>query len=90
MNSWKMRMPGHGIAIALVALVLVLGAVPAQASEADLVLPDMSQVTFLGGISGTTLLMGGLFVCLLGLLFGLVMYMQLKNLPVHRSMREIS
>jgi K(+)-stimulated pyrophosphate-energized sodium pump len=34
--------------------------------------------------------MGGLAVCALGLLFGLVMYSQLKRLPVHESMREIS
>jgi K(+)-stimulated pyrophosphate-energized sodium pump len=59
-------------------------------TEANLVLPDLRQVTFLGGISGQTLLIWGLFVCVLGMLFGLVIYVQLKNLPVHRSMREIS
>ena len=58
-------------------------------SEADLVLPDLGSVQFLG-MGGDRLLMGGLLVCVLGLLFGLVMYMQLKNLPVHRAMREIS
>ncbi|HEY5611030.1 MAG TPA: sodium-translocating pyrophosphatase [Thermoanaerobaculia bacterium] len=62
---------------------------PAVASEADLVLPDLTQVSFFG-MSGWSLLVGGLFVCLLGLLFGLVIYVQLKNLPVHESMREIS
>ncbi|HEV7922897.1 MAG TPA: sodium-translocating pyrophosphatase [Thermoanaerobaculia bacterium] len=59
-------------------------------TEASLVLPDLRQVTFLGGISGQTLLIWGLLVCVLGMLFGLVIYVQLKNLPVHRSMREIS
>ena len=39
---------------------------------------------------GHTLLLGGILVCVLGLLFGLVNYTQLKNLPVHQSMREIS
>ncbi len=58
-------------------------------TEASLVLPDLSKVSF-RGVSGPTLLIGGLFVCLLGGLFGLVMYVQLRNLPVHRSMREIS
>jgi K(+)-stimulated pyrophosphate-energized sodium pump len=58
-------------------------------SEADLVLPDLGSVNFLG-MSGDRLLMGGLVVCVFGLLFGLVMYMQLKKLPVHRSMLEIS
>ena len=58
-------------------------------SEADLILPDLGSVQFLG-MGGDRLLMGGLVVCVLGLLFGLMMYMQLKNLPVHRAMREIS
>jgi len=53
------------------------------------VLPDLSQVSF-GGINARTLLFVGLGVCLLGLLFGLVIYIELKKLPVHRSMREIS
>src|SRR6185437_4234589 len=47
------------------------------------------QATFLGGIDGRTLLMAGLLVCALGLGFGLQIY-QLKNLPVHSSMREVS
>ncbi|HET7437494.1 MAG TPA: sodium-translocating pyrophosphatase [Thermoanaerobaculia bacterium] len=64
---------------------------PAEArSEANLVLPDLGSETFLGGINGKTLLLGGLVVCVLGLLFGMAFYMQLKALPVHRSMREIS
>jgi K(+)-stimulated pyrophosphate-energized sodium pump len=57
--------------------------------EASLVLPDLGLVEF-QGINGRTLLMGGLGICLLGLVFGLVIYVQLKNLPVHRSMLEIS
>jgi K(+)-stimulated pyrophosphate-energized sodium pump len=57
--------------------------------EASLVLPDLSTVNFLG-MDGRSLLMIGLLFCAGGLLFGLVIYRQLKNLPVHRSMREIS
>jgi K(+)-stimulated pyrophosphate-energized sodium pump len=57
--------------------------------EANLRLPDLSTVDF-RGINGRTLLMGGLAVCALGLLFGLVSYGQLKRLPVHESMREVS
>ncbi|PYR36861.1 MAG: sodium-translocating pyrophosphatase, partial [Acidobacteria bacterium] len=57
--------------------------------EANLVLPDLSIVSF-GGTNGRTLLKGGLFVCALGLLFGLLTFRQLKNLPVHASMREVS
>jgi K(+)-stimulated pyrophosphate-energized sodium pump len=57
--------------------------------EANLVLPDLSSVD-VGGYNGRTLLMGGLVVSALGMLFGLMILNQLKNLPVHRSMREIS
>jgi K(+)-stimulated pyrophosphate-energized sodium pump len=57
--------------------------------EASLVLPDLSQVSF-GGINARTLLTAGLGVCLVGFLFGLVIYIELKKLPVHRSMHEIS
>jgi K(+)-stimulated pyrophosphate-energized sodium pump len=57
--------------------------------EANLVLPDLSVVSF-QGVNSRTLLTGGLAVCVLGLVFGLVIYTQLKNLPVHRSMLEIS
>ena len=58
--------------------------------EASLKLPDLSQVTFLGTIDGHKLLMIGLLFCALGLLFGLVIFTKLKNLPVHRAMLEIS
>ncbi len=67
-----------------------LAGAPTEArSEASLVLPDLGSVQFLG-MGGDRLLIGGLVVCVLGLLFGVVMYMQLKKLPVHRSMLEIS
>jgi K(+)-stimulated pyrophosphate-energized sodium pump len=59
--------------------------------EANLLLPDLSKVSFFNGsVDGHTLLLVGIGVCALGLLFGLWIYMQLKNLPVHSSMREIS
>src|SRR5688500_16681209 len=57
--------------------------------EANLVIPDLSQVSFLG-MPGSTLLMFGLLVCAAGLLFGLVIYSQLKKMPVHSSMLDIS
>jgi K(+)-stimulated pyrophosphate-energized sodium pump len=64
----------------------------ASGGEASLKLPDLSSVSFqnFGGLSGSSLLAIGLLFCACGLLFGLVIYNQLKNLPVHRSMREIS
>ncbi len=58
--------------------------------EANLKLPDLSQATFMGGTNGRTLLMVGLLVSALGLVFGLVSYTKLRNLPVHASMLEIS
>lgn len=61
-----------------------------EGGEANLKLPDLSTSTFMGGISGTTLLLIGIVVSLLGLGFGLAIFMQLKNMPVHRSMRDIS
>src|SRR5574342_451973 len=74
----------------LAALQAPAPAVQHAGGEASLVLPDLSQATFLGGIGGRALLMWGLVVCALGLLFGLAIYTQLKNLPVHKAMREIS
>jgi len=65
---------------------------PEQASgEANLKLPDLSSVSFFNGaIDGHRLLMVGILFCILGLCFGLVIYSRLKNLPVHRAMREMS
>jgi len=57
--------------------------------EANLKLPDLSQVSFLG-VDGHKLLLWGILFCLFGLAFGLTIYVRLKNLPVHRSMRDIS
>ena len=65
-------------------------AAPARAAgEANLVLPDLSVVDF-HGVNGRTLLMSGLAICALGLLFGLATFAQLKALPVHASMLEVS
>jgi K(+)-stimulated pyrophosphate-energized sodium pump len=57
--------------------------------EASLKLPDLSAVNHFG-FSGPALLMIGLLFCVGGLLFGLTIFVQLKNMPVHRSMREMS
>src|SRR5687767_5145763 len=57
--------------------------------EANLVIPDLNSVQFLG-MGGKTLLTWGLLICAAGLLFALIIYSRLKRLPVHVSMREIS
>src|SRR6202163_59977 len=86
----RTALPRRGrLMLGLMALLALLGVAPASASEADLLLPDLASQSFLG-LNGHNLLLGGLVVCALGMLFGLVMYVQLKNMPVHRSMREIS
>jgi K(+)-stimulated pyrophosphate-energized sodium pump len=61
----------------------------APGGEANLKLPNLSSVNFLG-IDGHKLLLFGILFCIFGLVFGLVIYTRLKNLPVHRAMREIS
>ena len=79
---------------ALGALLTLLSAVAASAQEnpggeAGLKVPDLSQVTFLG-VDGHKLLTIGILFCVFGLIFGLAIYSRLKNLPVHRAMREVS
>jgi K(+)-stimulated pyrophosphate-energized sodium pump len=83
--------------ISAIAALLSLGAVSALAQpesaggEASLKLPDLSSVSFFNGsIDGHRLLLVGILFCLGGLGFGMAIYMRLKNLPVHRAMREIS
>ena len=71
--------------------VAFFGSQTARANEAEALksLPDLSKVMFLG-VNGHLLLTLGLLICLLGGVFGLVTYKQLKNLPVHSSMLEVS
>ncbi|WP_437757351.1 sodium-translocating pyrophosphatase [Sorangium sp. So ce1389] len=73
----------------LAALALLLSGGLASASESDLVLPDLGSQSF-GGVDGRTLLLGGIGVCALGFVFGILIFSQLNKLPVHRAMREIS
>jgi len=91
--------------VALAAAALTAAAAPAAAQqpevapfeqaeragggEASLVLPPLDLVD-VGGYNGRTLLLIGLGISLLGVVFGLVILTQLKNLPVHHAMREIS
>jgi K(+)-stimulated pyrophosphate-energized sodium pump len=76
------------LSLAAVLMSLLISPL-ALASEAELVVPDLGSQTFMG-MAGNHLLMIGLVVCVLGLIFGMVIYNNLKNLPVHKSMLEIS
>ena len=77
------------------ALLMFAAAAHAQSApqsgggEASLKVPDLSQAQFLG-VNGHSLLLWGILFCVLGLFFGLGIYVRLKNLPVHRSMQEMS
>jgi K(+)-stimulated pyrophosphate-energized sodium pump len=77
----------------VVVLLAIFGcSTGAFASEADIKIPPLDQVSFpsLGGMSGATLMYLGLVVCVIGMVFGLVQYMQTKALPVHESMANVS
>jgi len=93
LSSVARKSPAKILTAALTLLMLHASTAFAQPSEAtgeaNLRLPDLSSVNFLG-MTGHNLLLIGLLFCALGLLFGLVIYMQLKKLPVHRAMRDIS
>src|SRR5437867_8089692 len=90
------------VAVLLSLTLLSVGAgIPAWASaqalpsehrgrEINLVLPDLSRAVFLGGVSGTSLLRAGLVIAALGLVFGLIIYQRLQNMPVHSAMQDIS
>jgi len=76
-------------AFAVSALCISHAAAQEAGGEANLKLPDLSQVSFLG-TNGHSLLSIGLLFCVFGLGFGMAIFIRLRNLPVHRSMREIS
>src|SRR5579875_2666105 len=84
-------MPGVNAVFAFLLQNVAQNAPPQAGGEANLVLPDLRQATFFGGIiDGRSLLLYSLIFVALGLLFGLVIYRQLKNMPVHKSMLDIS
>jgi K(+)-stimulated pyrophosphate-energized sodium pump len=99
LSSLALRARGSLLTLSGIAAVVAFNATSVLAfapdgtreagGEASLKLPDLSDVMFMG-VNGRTLLMVGLVFCALGMLFGLAIYMNLKKLPVHRAMREIS
>src|SRR5712671_1452273 len=89
-SALSCRFAKFGAAAAVLTLLEAVSALADEAGgEANLKLPDLSQVTFLA-INGHKLLLFGIVICIFGLGFGLAIYARLKNLPVHKSMREIS
>jgi K(+)-stimulated pyrophosphate-energized sodium pump len=90
-DAHRLKLSGIGRKLVFYAipLCILLFAAVANASEAELKIPDLSTVLFLG-MTGHNLLVWGLLICILGMVFGFVQYTQIRNLPVHRAMREIS
>ncbi|MBI5527474.1 MAG: sodium-translocating pyrophosphatase [Deltaproteobacteria bacterium] len=96
MGSGGLRGPVRGgssvpacLAPAIIFISIALLSPLVYASEAELKLPDLKTVNFMG-VPGSTLLWIGFFICLGGMLFGLVQFMQIRKLPVHKAMLEIS
>src|SRR5205085_579725 len=76
----------------ILGFIMLAASTGVYASEADIHIPPLDTVKFdgLGGVSGAALMYGGLVICLIGAIFGLVQYKQTKALPVHKSMADVS
>jgi K(+)-stimulated pyrophosphate-energized sodium pump len=68
----------------LISLPLaLLQPVMALASEADLIIPNLSQ-------DQNNLLLIGIAVCILGMLFGLYQFTKVRKFPAHQSMLDVA
>lgn len=65
--------------------VMLMGISPAMASEADLVVPSIKCIS----PSSYTLLLIGLGISIIGLIFGLIEFLKIKKLDVHKVMDEV-
>ena len=80
-------------ALSVLGFLLVVAATPVLAGEADIVLPDLGNISFnVFGIAlnGIHIMYFGLVVCVFGLFFSLIQSSQTKNLPAHKSMLNVS
>jgi K(+)-stimulated pyrophosphate-energized sodium pump len=91
LRRMAMKLPAVVALLTLSAAAAFAQPAAEAGGEAALKLPKLDQVSFLKwDIDGHKLLLIGILFCLFGLGFGMAIFMRLKNLPVHRSMREIS
>ena len=75
----------------LTGLIFLMLAGTAFAGEADIKLPDVLSVAFFGGkLTGWMILNVGLAICVIGMIFGVIQYVQTKNLPAHKAMLDVS
>jgi K(+)-stimulated pyrophosphate-energized sodium pump len=77
------------LSLAAAAVLSLFWSNSVWAGDSDLVMPDLGAVTF-NGVSGRSLLMWGMTVCVFGFLFGLVQLKSLQKLSVHKTMQEVS
>ena len=79
---------------AIATLVLFFSTVGnALASELDLIIPPLAKADysiFGYNFNGDLLLIGGMGICLLGMIFGLWEFFSIKNMPSHKSMLKVS
>jgi len=63
--------------------ILLLTPALAMASEADLIIPQLSQ-------SQNNILVAGIVVCILGMFFGFYQFQQVKKIHAHQSMLDVA
>src|SRR5574344_512428 len=68
-----------------ILLMFAVGISPAMASEADLVVPSIKQFS----PSNYTLLLVGIGIAVVGLVFGLIEFLKIKKLDVHKAMDDV-
>lgn len=74
----------------LIFVVVLFCTSQAFAGEADLKVPDLSKVPLIFNLNGRLVLILGIIVCIFGAFFGIFQYGQIKRMPVHKSMKDIS
>jgi len=80
-----------GSLLGTTGIFLLLMPTMAFAGEADIKIPDLTQISFIGGsLGGLTILNVGLVICAIGMIFGWLQYKQTKNLPAHQAMLDVS
>jgi K(+)-stimulated pyrophosphate-energized sodium pump len=75
-----------------ILLAALFCSINAFAGDADINLPALDQVSFGANqnFSAHAILISGLVICLIGAAFGIFQYLQIRALPVHKSMRDVS
>ncbi len=67
----------------IILLLTFISSVAAMASEADLVIPELSP-------RQNNLLMMGFVVCMIGIVFGMIVFFKIKRMAAHPAMLEVS